>query len=80
MYAQNFCLEPLSERRGGFPDFAFHHLPGPEWASANHRRVRRGFANLGLSKTSRPWGMTALKTLLAKWAPGVCKTSVDQPG
>ena len=40
----------------------------------------QGFANLGLSMTSKPWGMTALKTLLAKWAPGVCKTSVDQLG
>jgi hypothetical protein len=37
-------------------------------------------ADRGLEITTERWGMTALKTLLTKWDPGVCKTSVHQLG
>ena len=34
----------------------------------------------GLSITSRPWGMAALKTLLTKWEPRLCKFSAQHLG
>ena len=42
------------------------------WSSVSGELFDRG-----LSITSRPWGMAALKTLLTKWEPRLCKFSAQ---